>query len=260
MIILLLFLSGMILDAARYLVVRCHLQTVADTSAYSGAVVQARALNFIAERNQDKQDLLQKLRNRSFNGGHSSSVKGRTRRALNDKIRSSERSLDRLTDAQHAKNRDGIRDSRGKAIDIARQNDRWATATVWQPGSTVTEFDSKHESRSIRYSWKYHRHYYRNGRRRTRTYRGSYSGSVTAELFARDKARNAYITTTVSRENRWMYVLNSLTGRTLAAYATAIPYGGVLYENRNIRPEYEVRLVRGEDVTPRPPNRKAWLW
>lgn len=260
------------LNVAGIFTYHAHLQTSSDCSAYSGAAAQARGLNEIAKINNG---ILRDLRNRRddvWRSGRAYGSRSDGERAARNARDAFERSNRERSASQRKINETYPLESKARAATIAMQN---------QSGLGTVEFSAYPNSlaaltnlqrvpgESQNFSYRYYYYYWvtvgsGENRRRVRR-RGTSSNSgptVTALVYQKNTRDHTYFSARLLQpfqRHMFEWMANRLGGiERIRTYATAMPYGGYLWDGRAGRANYDVKLVRTGDVRPRPALPDGW--
>jgi hypothetical protein len=266
---------GLTLNIGEIFAYHGHLQTCTDCSAYSGAVVQARGLNDIAKLNEMILRELEFYRTRAWNGGHPYSSQSAGNAAAAREQTSFNNNNTSYNVAQTRLNANAYTEALSEADRIAGKN---------EPGIQFAAFPSMYgkltelervEGRSRNFRFRYYYYYWTresagrdsdgNAVYRRVHRRGVATDSgpeVTAWVYRKGTADHTYFCARLLRPAKvFIFTMAGRLGadfRNLRTYATAMPFGGNLWNGFRADPAYDVKLVRTGDVRPLPAIPDSW--
>jgi len=262
------------LNLAGMFTYHAHLQTSTDLSVYSAAVMQARELNNMARANDDIVRELRRAKQRVW-GTYANRSAGQARA---DSARRSFESFNQLINRrQREMNERGAANARREAVSIARSNQAGLGPVQVQVypnahGALMQLSRTMAETQEFGYRYKERYTYWVSvpdgsggSRRVPRTgvrIKTDPGPSVTAYVYEKGSSDLTYFTARLLRPfQEFMFTWGGMWPEgfeELRTYATAMPYGGRLWDGRRGRSNYDVKLVRTGDVYPRPPIPDAW--
>jgi hypothetical protein len=263
--------AGLLLDVAIYVVQRVHVQTVTDCSAYSGAVVQARKLNKVAELNNSIRDTLESIpqiqpirkrrtvRQRDYDPAEFTEdcheVARKASRRVDKAIAEFEMKIAAIREKQEAAINEAQRIAIKTMTEVASQNDREVGLTPFvNDSASLTEYRLAYDTKRVEGEWEV---VYRirdgRGRMREKSRRGTEGADATASFIERIQRQHVYAACRGERAIPVFHGLREVLGGRHVAHATAIPHGGFLWNGEEGKIGYTARLVRGEQLRHPPP-------
>lgn len=254
----------------RVFLTHAHLQVSVDNAVYSGAVLQARGLNEIARINTEINRELHRSANAVGRGIYANKSAGW------DAVDREWSRFETFNRAQRTRqteiNRQQTAEATRVAQDIANRNQAGLPSVQFSEythdQARLTEMkDRDGDDRNFSFRYYYYVTVTRGSgenARRVRVRRTGFASGpcVEAIMQAKGTTDHTYFSARLRQSALpFPFTLGGLwptTFENLRVYATAMPFGGYLWDGSRARADYDVKLVRTGEVRPRPLIPDAW--
>ncbi|NCC60146.1 MAG: hypothetical protein EOM12_04230 [Verrucomicrobiae bacterium] len=256
-----------ILNIGQVLTYHGHLQTCTDCAAFSGAVLQARGLNQIASLNERIIQKLETYRSHTWNGGRPYSNKSEGQRQANQ-YKGLFQNWNATYNAQQRQiNVEKAEASVSEAERVAKKNEPGIIFSVYSDlDGRLTELNPV-KGKARRFKFRYYYYYWVKVGERWVRRRGIQTDSgpeVIARVYEKGTVGNTYFCARLLRPTKaFMFTMAGKLKtefKNVRTYATAMPFGGNLWNGYQPKVKYDVKLVRTGAVSPLPPVPDSWAY